>query len=87
MQLYASLQVNTTSVQVYVFCSAHAEQIQEHLDAAGWMQQRDFHVQACLIGLAPPVLALNPSCMTEGLGHTPVVPINHILSLLLANVC
>ena len=30
----------TPHPQVYVFCCAHAEQVKEHLKAAGWLQER-----------------------------------------------
>ena len=31
---------------VYVLCCAHAEQVQEHLKAAGWHRRRNFNVEA-----------------------------------------
>ena len=36
----------TSCVQIVVFCCAHAEQVQQHLKRAGWLNQRSVSVQA-----------------------------------------
>lgn len=35
-----SICLPANALQVYVFCCAHAEQVKEHLKAAGWLQER-----------------------------------------------
>jgi hypothetical protein len=65
MRAAAGMQTLCMRAQVYVFCSAHAEQVKQHLETAGWLQERSsFHVKVAY-GIVTVSACFNrqPACM------------------------